>query len=159
MRRIVAELLNMLGARSIDKGKRARGRRFYRLASQIDPRWSTPWYNLALDHKNCREWEDSLRCNQRATELDPKNEAAWWNQGIAATALKRWPEARRAWNAYGIALEDGEGEVRMPGCTACVRLDPGGLGEVVWGIRIDPARTILLSVPLPESGAVFRTSF
>jgi hypothetical protein len=33
-----------------------------------------------------------------------------------------------------------------------VRLDPAASGEVVWGSRIDPARVILESIPLPESG-------
>lgn len=40
--------------------------------------------------------------------------------------------------------------------TACVRLDPNGTGEVVWGERVDPARLRILSVPLPESKHRFR---
>jgi hypothetical protein len=52
--------------------------------------------------------------------------------GIAATALHEWDEARRAWRAYGINICDGVGEVEMDAATACVRLDPGGRGEVVW---------------------------
>jgi len=156
MRRSIAELLNALGSRSVDKGNRDRGRSLYRSAARVDPHWSTPWYNLGLDHKNCREWEESLRCNQRAVEIDPQNEAGWWNLGIAATALRNWPEARRAWHTYGVRLSNEEGEVRMPEVVGCVRLDPNDCGEVVWGLRIDPARIIVLNVPLPESGHRFQ---
>jgi len=96
-----------------------------------------------------------MRFNQHALELDPSDEAAWWNLGIAATALRNWTEARRAWKGCGIELEDRTGEVRMPAVTACVRLDPSSSGEVVWGQRLDPARMVILSVPLPESGHRF----
>ena len=44
----------------------------------------------------------------------------------------------------------------MPPSVACVRLNPDHSGEVVWGERIDPARTILFSVPLPESERRFQ---
>jgi hypothetical protein len=88
-------------------------------------------------------------------ERHPKGEADWWNLGIAATALKDWDEARRAWKAYGITLENESGEVLMPKVSACVGLDPKACGGVVWGIRIDPARTVVLNVPLPESGYRF----
>jgi hypothetical protein len=36
-----------------------------------------------------------------------------------------------------------------------VRHNPEGTGEVVWGRRIDPARAVILNVPLPESGFRF----
>jgi hypothetical protein len=38
-----------------------------------------------------------------------------------------------------------------PPVTACVRLNPQSSGEVVCGERLDPARLLILSVPLPES--------
>jgi tetratricopeptide (TPR) repeat protein len=155
MRRALAEVFNALGSHFINRGRREKGRKFYLLAGRVDSGWSTPWYNLGLDYKNCGEWEKSQEYNQRAAEIDPKNEAAWWNLGIAATALKNWPEARRAWKAYGISLENDEGEVLMPAVSGCVRLDPKVRGEVVWGIRLDPARTVVLNVPLPESGYRF----
>lgn len=127
----------------------------YRLAIRFDPKWSSPCYNLGLQDKYAGRWEDSTRWNRRAVELDPKNEAAWWNLGIAATALHDWPEARRAWRGFGIELPEGTGEVEMPIVSACVRLDPNGCGEVVWGGRIDPARIVVFNVPLPESGFRF----
>jgi tetratricopeptide (TPR) repeat protein len=123
----------------------------YRLASAIAPEWSAPWYNLGLQRKYEGDWKHSLRCNQRAAELDPEDEASWWNLGIAATALNDWAEARRAWEKVGVSVSEEEGEIRMAETTGCVRIDPRGCGEVVWGTRIDPARTRVLNVPLPES--------
>ena len=108
-------------------------------------------YNLGLEAKYEGNWAESLAQNQRADKLRPGDEATLWNLGIAATALREWDEARRAWKACGIEVNDGPGEVIMPRMSGCVRLDPKGAAEVVWGTRIDPARTIIASVPLPES--------
>jgi hypothetical protein len=155
MRHALSALLDSCGSKFINSGKPAFGERFYKLATAVDPRWSVPWYNLGLHTKNTGRWNESMRFNQRALELDPNDEAAWWNLGIAATALRNWSEARRAWKGCGIELEDCVDEVRMPASTACVRLDPSGTGEVVWGERLDPARIAILSVPLPESGHRF----
>ena len=155
MRRMIAEWFNERGRSADDAGSADRARRFYRLASRVDPRWSSPWYNLGLQDKYAGRWQDSLRFNQRAVVLDSQNEAAWWNLGIVATALHDWAGARRAWRGFGIDIPDGDGEIEMPVVTACVRLDPSDAGEVVWGDRIDPARIIVLNVPLPESGHRF----
>ena len=105
-------------------------------------------YNLGLEAKYEGNWAESLAQNQRADKLRPGDEATLWNLGIAATALREWDEARRAWKACGIEVNDGPGEVIMPRMSGCVRLDPKGAAEVVWGTRIDPARTIIASVPL-----------
>lgn len=153
--RFVAECLNAFGSRVIIQSKHALGQRFYSWATKVDSCWSVPWYNLGLDYKNTGRWEESLRCNRRAAELNPRDEAAWWNMGIAATALKNWQEARRAWRACGLILEGDDGEVVTPPVGACVRLDPRGKGEVVWGLRLDPARMRITNVPLPESGYRF----
>jgi hypothetical protein len=108
-------------------------------------------YNLGLEAKYAGEWELSLRHNQAAAKLNPDDEATWWNLAIAATALHDWPEARRGWTACGVTLNPGVGEVTMPECRGCVRIDPNGTAEVVWGKRIDPARIRVLNVPLPSS--------
>jgi hypothetical protein len=155
MRHALSAWLDSCGSKFIDSGKPSFGEHFYKLAKAIEPRWSIPWYNLGLHTKNTGRWSESMRFNQRALELNPTDEAAWWNLGIASTALRDWSEARRAWKACGIELEDGEGEVRMPPVTACVKLGPSGSGEVVWGQRLDPARMAILNVPLPESGHRF----
>ena len=108
-------------------------------------------YNLGLEAKYRGDWALSLAHNQRAAALNPDDPATWWNLGIAATALRDWKEARRAWGKYGITVDDGDGEVIMPRSTGCVRLNPSGSSEVVWGLRIDPARILIENVPLPES--------
>lgn len=53
-------------------------------------------------------------------------------------------------------LDEGNDEVTMPVVTGCVRLNPAAEGEVVWGERIDPARFLILNVPLPESDHRYR---
>ena len=152
----LAKWLNERGRKCDRQGKVDRAIYYYKLATETAPNWSVPWYNLGLLTKYQGKWEESLHFNQRAVELDPQNEAGWWNLGIAATALSDWREARRAWKSYGIRGMEGEGEVRIGPLDACVRLDPNGAGEVVWGDRIDPARFVILNVPLPNSGRRFR---
>jgi len=155
MRRTLAELFNDRGNENADRGKVTRAEHLYKLASRIDPRWSVPWYNLGLLAKKNARWSDSLTFNNRAVSLCLEDQAAFWNLGIAATALHDWTEARRAWAACGVELLEGAGEVAMPPVTACVRLNPNDSGEVVWGERLDPARMVVLSVPLPESSHRF----
>jgi hypothetical protein len=108
-------------------------------------------YNRGLAAKYEGDWRESLVQNQRADRLRPGDEATLWNLGIAATALGDWEEARRAWRAYGIEVNNGPGEVVAASGRACVRLDPSGSAEVVWGDRIDPARIRVLNVPLTSS--------
>jgi hypothetical protein len=132
----------------------------YQKAIAAAPRWSVPWYNLGLLRKHQHLWGESLRCNQRAVALDPSDEAAWWNLGIAATALEDWVEARRAWKSYGIEIPDGEGPIEMTVGITPIRINPrgspdggpDGAPEVVWCRRIDPARAIIESIPMPQSG-------
>jgi hypothetical protein len=147
----IAEWLNDFGRQQDDKGSKKVASILYRLASVAAPKWSVPYYNLGLLTKYQGQWEQSCEFNQRAVELNPQDEAAWWNLGIAATALKDWAEARRAWEGFGIRTPAGHGELQMDLPQACVRLDPPGNGEVVWGKRLDPARIVVLNVPLPES--------
>lgn len=148
-----ALLHNRRGERHLNEtGDLERAALAYGRATRLAPEWSVPWYNLGLVRKYQRQWAESLRCNLRATELDPEDEAAWWNAGIAATALGDWEVARLAWEAVGIKLPPGEGEIRMRLGLTPIRLNPDGQGEVVWCERIDPARAIIRNVPLPESG-------
>lgn len=157
MIRPLANWLNERGLAASDAGDRARTRRFDQWAAKADPSWSTPWYNLALDAKYHGEWGDSLRWNQRAVALNQNDEAAWWNLAIFATALHDWTAARQAWIACGVEIDGNEvEECRMSPVTACVRVDPTGSGEVLWGERIDPARIVIANVPLPPCDRHFR---
>lgn len=108
-------------------------------------------YNLGLKAKYEGDWRESFRQHLRADNLRPGDEATIWNLGIAATALSDWDEARKAWRAYGIEVNDGPGEVLWCEMKACVRANPNGAADVVWGMRIDPARIRVENVPLPTS--------
>jgi hypothetical protein len=72
--------------------------------------------------------------------------------GIAATALNNWPEARRAWNGYGLKLPAGEGPIEADLGLTPIRLNPTGGRRSRLVQRIDPARAIIDSVPFPDSG-------
>jgi tetratricopeptide (TPR) repeat protein len=114
------------------------------------PDWSIPYYNLGLIYKYRNDWQKSFDLNLKSTELNSKDEGSWWNLGIAATALKNWQIARTAWNQFGLNLEINDEEVRTGKFHTPIRLNPDGDAEVVWAIRIDPARAIVNSIPLPQ---------
>ena len=156
MRRLLANWWNDRGRKADDLGLTSRAIRFYSVASSIDPSWGMPQYNLGLLYKYLGNWQQSLRYNQHAAALSEDDQAAWWNLGIAATALRDWSNARLAWEKAGVKLPPGTGEPSWLATPACVRLNPETSGEVVWGERLDPARIVLLSVPLPASKHRFR---
>ncbi len=112
------------------------------------------WFDLGLIYKWRRDWEHSFECNLKAAELvgERAEEPAWWNLGIAATALRDWDTARRAWRAYGVELPPGTGRIEADLGPAPVRLNPEGDAEVVWGRRVDPARIVISSIPFLASG-------
>lgn len=124
----------------------------YHAAIELDPESEASFYNLGLIYKYRNNWTESFKYNQKAYELDPGDEAARWNLGIAATALRDWGTARRAWLDNGIELDEGEGPIQCDFGLTPVRLNPDDNAEVVWARRIDPARAKIVSVPLPESG-------
>ena len=109
------------------------------------------WWNLGLVYKFQRRWQDALDAFVKNAELKPAPEA-YWNAGVVATALRNWTAARWAWRNLGFDIEPGKGPPAVGFGPGPVRLNPDGDGEVVWGIRIDPCRMRIRSVPLPESG-------
>jgi hypothetical protein len=138
------------------------------------------WYDRGMYAKWRRDWPASVEYNRRALDLLPagerREEAAAWNLGIAATAVRDWATAREAWTAYGIehpelsAAPDPGAPIDGDFGPAPVRLnaDPRFVGheplvldgrtwqaEVVWGVRLCPARIRVLNVPTPESGHRF----
>lgn len=109
-------------------------------------------YQVGFIHKYRGNWELSLKYNQRAYELDKDDEAARWNMAIAATALEEWDIAREAWLACGIKVSNDDGPVDANCGMTPVRLNPDDEGEVVWGTRLDPARTQIDNIPFKKSG-------
>ena len=146
-----------------------------RIAAEVlrrDPEHRGMWFDRGLFAKWRRDWPAAQEHNARALELVPEyereEEPAAWNLGIAATARRDWATARRAWAAYGVQVDGHADEpVEDDFGPAAVRLNPpvryvgqrdleidGRLPnpEVVFGLRLDPARIRIASVPLPESG-------
>lgn len=149
---IKSKFYNSRGGTFLDQGNLTEAEQNYRKAVEQSPSWSVPWYNLGLIYKRQKKWRDSMECNQKAVAYKQDDVDAWWNLGIAATALRAWEIARKAWKAAGIQVPEGEGELHMQLALTPIRLNPGSSGEVVWCDRIDPARAIIRNVPLPESG-------
>ncbi|MBT2747415.1 MULTISPECIES: tetratricopeptide repeat protein [unclassified Lysobacter] len=147
-----ADLINTYANRLSHRGDEARALNWYEQATQADPAWAAPWFNIGLVHKYRGEWAQSLAANRQALERDGGHQGACWNLGIAATALHDWPSAREAWRRYGIPLPEGEGPIETQGSLGAVRIDPEGNAEVVWCDRIDPARGRIRNVPFPGSG-------
>lgn len=135
-----------------DEGRDDEAIALYQKAIELDPEKSESFYNIGLIYKYRNNWEESFKYNASANKLNPEDEAARWNLGIAATALRDWATARRVWKENGITLEDGNGPINSDFGLTPVRLNPDGNGEVVWARRIDPVRSKILNVPLPESG-------
>lgn len=130
--------------------------RRYHQALNLEPDRPHTLYNIGLIYKYRREWRESFDYNLRAYQLRPDDEATKWNLAIAATALRDWDTARQMWRVCGIAIDGESGPITANFGWAPVRLNPDSNGEVVWGTRIDPVRTILKNVPLPDSGFRYR---
>ena len=121
-------------------------------AARLAPNWESPWWDLTVAYKHAHRWRDVLAAADRYAQLarDP-GDGPHWNAGIAATALGDWPRARAAWRACKIPIPDGEGPIVMNIGPTPIRIRPEEAAEVVWCERIDPARAIVRSVPLPDS--------
>jgi tetratricopeptide (TPR) repeat protein len=148
--RLLAEGLELAHAGDSPAAERA-----YLAAAALSPEWSVPFYNLGLMYKYQHRWRESFEFNKRAATLDPEDEAGWWNLGIAATALSEWSEARNAWTKCGMNPPDGAGPPDFGWGRTPVRLDPNADAEVVWAMRIDPARASIVSIPVPRSAYNF----
>jgi len=151
-RRLEAEKHDQIGIEHYNAGRYAETEIAWRAAAAADPGWDEPPFSLGVLYKWQGRWSEALASSRHALALNPQNQGALWNTGIAATALRDWQAARAAWTGYGIELPPGEGEIRAFAITTPIRLDADSGEEVVWTRRIDPARAVITSVPLPESG-------
>jgi tetratricopeptide (TPR) repeat protein len=146
-----ADELNEQGRVHLDEGELDHALRLFRRSVELRPDMAVAWFNIGLVHKWRREWPACADANLRAAELmaEPQH-PAWWNLGIAATATGNWTLARRAWEGLGLELPGTDGPIEGDFGLGAVRLQP--VGEVVWGLRLDPCRMRVLNVPLPDSG-------
>jgi hypothetical protein len=121
----------------------------YRSHLEANPSDAAIWFDLGLAHKHLLQWKACVNANRRALEIsNAPEDPAWWNLGIAATALRDWNLARKAWRGYGLEINGDDGPIECDYGMAPVRLPHG---EVVWGKRLDPARLIIRNVPLPDT--------
>ena len=135
-----------------DEGKEDDALKNYLRAIALGYQNPNCYYNIGLIYKYRNNWEASFRYNKIAYELDPDEEAYLWNYAIAATALRDWASARKAWAANGIKLEGDIGPIEMDFGSTPVRLNPNDEAEVVWSRRIDPVRAKITNIPMLESG-------
>lgn len=146
-----AKKLSQLARELEEKGQWMDAVAAYKRAIANAPKWADTYYNLGLVYKKQRDWENSLKYNKKATELDPqKGDPAWWNLGIAATAVRNWDIAKKAWEGFGMTIPSKTGEeISMDIGITPVRLQENK--EVVWVKRLDPARGVIENIPTKES--------
>jgi len=151
--RRAASQANERGRALAEDGRYAEAVPHYLEAVRLAPSWASAWFNLGIAYKHTADFAGSLRASERALAIDRESagEGAIWNLGIAATALGDWSKARQAWRDFGLTVPDGDGPIEMMEESTPIRLNPKGEAEVVWSVRIDPARARLRSIPLPSS--------
>ncbi|MEZ4466164.1 MAG: hypothetical protein R3F43_17350 [bacterium] len=111
-------------------------------------------FNLGVIQKLAGEWAGA-RASFEAVLRHHDDKAACWNLGIACTALSDWAGARAAWSALGFSLPGGEGDIASPGEPVAIKLPTARGGEVVWGVRLCPARAEVRSLPFVSGFAGF----
>lgn len=115
-----------------------------RAAAAAHPGDTALRFNLGVVHKLAGEWQAARDCFSDVLRHHGDDKATRWNLGVVCTALGDWPATRAAWTALGFALPPGDGDFGAPGEPTAVDLD----GEVVWGLRLCPARVELRTLPM-----------
>jgi len=137
--------------------------------AQAQPGDSSARFHLGVCAKLSGRWELARQSFAEVKRLHPKDPATLWNVGLVAVAERRWPEAREAWGALGFGLPEGEGDYATPGELSPIRLScraraageeslsaraqtamstaPRVSSEVLWGVRLCPARVQLTAIP------------
>ncbi len=121
-------------------------------------------YDLGVLLKLRNDWPACRAAFASVVAAHPDEKAGWWQLGIAATAQSDWAEARRCWAKVGFSLPAGDGDFAAPydprggqGEPTPVRLKtaPGApaVHEVVWGVRLCPARVRITGLPRWPDGA------
>jgi len=120
----------------------------YKQLSKLDNLSDEDWFNIGLFYKFNKNWKESIEANLKAIELNPKNEGANWNLGIAYTALSDFNNSMKYWKFFDVEIESITGFSKTPLGLIPIRLFNG---DVVWCERLDPARTKIITTPLPDS--------
>ena len=116
-------------------------------------------FDSGVLRKLAGDFTEARAAFERVVARHAEEKSAWWNLGIACTALADWPGARRAWTQVGFALPPGEGDIARPGEPTPVRLrtvDGARVAhEVVWGVRLCPARVRITGIPCCPRDATY----
>lgn len=122
--------------------------------TEVSPTDWRAYADLVVALKHARDFAGCRSAALRAIDVGvPAGETGLhWNAGIAATALGDWSLARRSWAACGLDVPGVEGPIDWPLGAVPIRVGGPDAREVVWCSRICPARAIIRSIPLPESG-------
>ena len=148
--------LQQRASAALSEGRLDEARVYYSRLVELRPDGDAFHFRLGLVNKYLGDFAASLGNNLESLRLSREHdEGASWNAGIAATALGDWPQARRQWRACGIDLAPGVGPVEENFGPIGLRLNPWAGGETVFAQRIDPARAVIVNVPLPASGHRF----
>ncbi|RMG88734.1 MAG: hypothetical protein D6714_00190 [Bacteroidetes bacterium] len=118
---------------------------------KIAPDWSAPFSLLSLIYKTRNEWHPTLYYSHKAVSNNPFDERAWTNMAIAATALRKWLTARKAWNHVGYDFPEKNQVINMDLGLVAVRINSQSRPEIVWARRVCPARARIQSIPQPAS--------
>ncbi|MCB9547505.1 MAG: tetratricopeptide repeat protein [Myxococcales bacterium] len=111
-------------------------------------------FNLGVIQKLAGDWA-GCKASFEAVLRHHEDQAACWSLGIACTALRDWAGARAAWSALGFELPPGDGDIASPGEPVAIRLPTPRGSEVVWGVRLCPARAEVRSLPFVSGFAGF----
>ena len=140
-----------LGHLMLEWGLRDEAAPLIEFAAGAMPGDMTLHFALGIIRKFEGRWAESRACFEQVLQHQPKEQASLWNLGIACTALHDWGAAREAWSALGMTIPTGDGDFASEGDVTPVKLPvpPGAHveSEVVWGLRICPARIRLRSIP------------
>jgi hypothetical protein len=136
------------GIEQLERGEVDDAVRTLGAASQIDPSYFAPWFNLGLAYKKRREWTSALDALLRAWSklpLDVSIElyaSVLWNVGIAASIVGTWWYARRVWYLLGHNAEGPETKPpSIPMGAAWVAREGS---PPVLARRLDPVRASVL---------------
>jgi hypothetical protein len=130
-------------------------------------------YHFGVISKLEMQWETARLAFEKVLKQS-QHSSVYWNLGIIAVAQRNWVKAREYWKKVGLLIEDGEGDYAAMGNLTPIRLpllkikDDEMIGaqeeekrqtlavqnlksqyksEVVWGMRLCPARIEITSIP------------
>ncbi len=105
-----AVVWNQIGIESIRSGRRDEAEAAYRRATEVEPKWITPWANLASIYQAVDRWADAERMWRQALAVQPEDPSALSGLAQALTLLGERTEAiailQRAEKVKPVSVDD-----------------------------------------------------